>query len=672
MIQRAASLATILPKFSTVYDPIAFKDQMMPNFKEVTAEELIDQIKPLEFRGMRLISVDTETFYTGVRANKLPGEVVRRWIKSDSKTIPNDFPFCISMCDGTNAFVVYDTLQNGFKEFKKLEAILMDRSIDKIAHNFGFDLHMIANTKVNMCGRLHDTVDLSKLTRANAFSHALLDIAKELPNGITKFEYMVKSYKDANHITDYRQIPHELMTQYTCADVWNAIYTFVEHYPRLREYEIEDLYELESQMILVTYYMEREGITLDPDYEDELIPELENEANEAERKIYDGAGEVFNINSGQQLYNVLQRMGYGHLVKMSKPTDGMLAKGIVVGNPKLDKLEMDRLEEAGVPIIKDIMTYRKAEKLLNTFARKLYEMKDFNNVVHCNINKIEAKTGRFSISMPSMQNMPRRKDSRVRGAFVAPAGYRLYDFDFKSQESIILVHYSKAAYLMQLLNEGKDIHTAVASIIYSLAYEEVSKALREIAKSVEFAIVYGAGPDKVATMTGLSKEEAAYVMKTFLKNCPEIDSFIKGANSIMKKRHCIKTILGRLVYAEKGREYACVNYVCQGSAADSTKMRMVVIFKFLMANHYLSFMILQVHDSLLQKIHETEKHIIGKLRYLQTERDLFRVPVLVDVAECYPTWKDKKDIEVEATPLTAEEQARMDAFDIWSAGLFGR
>lgn len=296
-------------------------------------------------------------------------------------------------------------------------------------------------------------------------------------------------------------------------------------------------------------------------------------------------------------------------------------------------------------------------------------MRDAAGVVHCNINTIEAKTGRFSISSPSMQNMPRRKDSRVRDAFIAPPDFTLYDYDFKSQESIILVHYSKSQYLKDIIDRGGDIHTAVASIIYSIPYEEVSKELRNISKSVEFAIVYGAGAAKVSDMTGLSVEESAVVMKKFLKNAPEVDIFINTANKVAKERRTVRTIRKRPVCVERGREYACVNYVIQGSAADSTKGRMVDIHKFLKANNLKTYMALQVHDSLLNVVHKDEEYILGYLRWLQTERELFRVTVTVDVARCVPTWRNKTDIDIEAVRPPDEMMEKMQNYDIWAEGI---
>lgn len=680
MAIQAKHIATILPRSVAQYSPDTFHEIAKPFLHEATAEQVLDEIKPIEFDflpGERLIAIDTETLaYPQIANNRLPADVQRRWIKRGSKYIPNDFPFCYSICDGTQSFVVYDTLQNKFAEFKKLAPLLSDRSISKVGHNIGFDLHMIANSGVDIKGRLHDTLHISKLVRADALQHNLLGLAVEMQqqgiDSIPEFEKMLDAYKEAYKITSYADFPRDLMTQYTGADTWNTIKAFEWLYPQLSFDDQVPLYEIESQMLIVAYWMERNGVLLDPSYKDVLIPELQEEVDTAERKIYETAGCRFNINSSSQLYAVLDKLGYGNKVRRKRPTDAMLAKGITEGNPSFDKYEMERLEAEGVPLIADIQRFKASEKLLNTFAIKLYELADSTNTVHCNINTMEAKTGRFSISVPSMQNMPRRKDSRVRDAFIAPPGYCLYDFDFKSQESIILVHYSRSQYLMDILNKGGDIHTAVASIIYSIPYEKVSKELRNISKSVEFAIVYGAGAAKVAQMTGLSLDEAGLAMKQFLRNAPEVDIFIRTANKIAKERGKVRSIRHRVIYLERNREYACVNYVIQSSAADSTKGRMVAIHKFLRANNYQSYISIQVHDSLLNVIKDGEEELLGYLRWLQTERELFRVPVLVDVAKCTPTWRRKEDIDVEAVQPPDDMLQKMKDYDIWNEGILRR
>ena len=665
-IQAKQATSSIVQKYVLNYSADVFESQKEVMFQEVTAEQALKIIKPCEFwflPGRKFISVDTETYYTGVPSSRMPSHVVRRWIKKTSKEIPNDFPFCLTICDGTNAVVIYDTLDNQFQEFKKLEVLLNDRGIDKVLHNADYDLHMIMNAGIKMCGRIWDTMFLSKLVRADAFTHNLLDIAKEIQpkiQTITKFEHMVDSYKQQHRIVDYRKIPKELMTQYTCADTWNTIKVFEFFYPKLAEMDLEDLYNLENEVMIVAFSMERTGVKIDENYKDILIPELEAEVNDAEREIYETAGVAFNINSGPQLYLVLNQLGFGHLVKINRKT----------GNPVFNAVAMEELQNYGVPLVEKIQRYKASLKLLNTFAVKLYEMCDADDVVHCNINSIEAKTGRWSISSPSMQNMPRRKDSRVRDAFIAPDGYVLYDFDFKSQEAIILVHYSRAQYLQDIVNGGGDIHRAIAGLIYSCAYDEVTKQQREAAKSVEFAMIYGAGAAKVITMPGMegvTLGEANQIISKFMHNIPEVASFIKVANKKAKEVGCIKTIKGRRVYVERNREYACVNYVIQGSAADSTKSRLVALHKFLKANGFKSRMILQVHDSLLYIIHKDEEaFILPYLRWLQIERELFRVPVLVDVSRCANTWRVKEELDIPAIEPPKDMLDKMDEYDLWS------
>lgn len=670
--------ATIQHSTMVYYDPDTFNDYKHDSFMEITADELLERITPVIIETIpneRFIAVDTETFYTGIPSNRMPAHVVRRWIKGKSSNyIPNDFPFCVSISDANGSYAIYDTLQNQFKEFKKLEKALGDTSISKIFHNAGYDMHMLANAGVNMRGRLHDTYILSKLLRSSAFTHSLFDVSKSLQDEaavVLLFEQMVNAYKSAHRISDYREIPHELMTQYTCADTWNALCVFESLYPKLDEQGLSKLYEIESEILVVAYNMERRGIKIAADYEHELIPTLIQEVEEAETSIYQEAGVTFNINSGKQLEEVLKGLGYGRLIRYKEPTPKMLEKGILEGNPSFDKVEMERLENEGVPLISKIQKYKSSLKLLNTFALKLYEMRDFDYFVHCNFNTIEAKTGRYSISSPSMQNMPRRKDDRVRGAFIAPEDYALYDFDFRAQESLILAHYSRAEYLLDMVRQGHDIHKATASLVFSKSVDQVTPEERSDAKSVGFAITYGAGAGKVANMTHKSVAEAKYIIRTYMKNIPEVDIFIATANKVAKERGRIKTVLGRPVNTEKGREYACVNHIIQGSAADSTKVRMLDIYKFLRANNYKTYMILQVHDSLLQCVHtQEEDFILGYLKWLQTERDLFRVDVTVDVARCVPTWRDKEDINITAVKPPEAQLEKMYAYNIWEEGLF--
>lgn len=671
-IQKKAELNNIKQRTWMNYSPEALAACKYDNLIECTAEYCLEHIKPAEIPGLpgKWICFDTETEPTGVPANMMPSSVIRRWIKRGSKEIPNDFPFCYSICDGTTSFVIYDRWDKGFKELKKLKPLLEDPNINKCGHNLKYDLHMAKNSGVDIKGMIFDTLPASKICRAWALTHSLFDNAKEIDEGICEFEFMVDSYKQKYKVTNYALIDHDLMTQYTGADTWNGFYVCKRLVRIAQEHADDgwfDLCLLENEIIKITYFAEREGVLIDPAYEEPLMQALKQQAEEAEKKVYDTAGCFFNMNSGQQLESILIKLGYGDLIKYNKPTDTMLAKGISKGNPKFKKEDKERMINEGCKILEDIQLYQKAEKLLNSFAVKLYTMKDSNDRVHCSFNTAEAKTGRFSISQPSFQNMPRRGESRIRKAFVAPEGYTIYELDYASQESKIMVHYSRSEYLIEALHAGKDIHKIFASMIFDVPYDNVTKDQRQVAKSVEFAIVYGAGAAKVSSMSGISEAEAKQVMADVYKRMPEVNAFIKTANSIAKERKWVKTIKGRQVYVEKGREYACVNYIIQGSAADCTKVALRRINQYLRANHYDTKFILQVHDSCMFYVKNDEADIvIPKLLWLMEERNLFRVPITADCGVSVDgTWAGKEDKEVKPEPPTPEEQAAIDAYNIW-------
>ena len=375
------------------YNPATFKEHVVDKFIELQdPQELLNRVKPFEFKGRRFITFDTETHPHFRNSHIVPKEVVRRWVGTGKKAVPQDFPFCISICDGTNAYTIFDTVENGFDKFKQLSPLFEDPSVEKIAHNTKYDMHMFANAGLRIVGRLHDTVVLSKLANENRASFQLRDLAARIPGGIVKFEFMVDSYKTLNKVTDYRQIPRELLSEYANADVWNCYLTFITEYEKLEQDELVELYDNECELMVALYAMERYGMKTDVDYEAPLKEELQKLTDDAERAIYDEAGSMFNINSGKQLYEVLMKLS----------VDPTLIKSTDKGNPKLDKDALANLAEVhDVSIVKKILEYRKYEKLLNTYAVGIYDQRDADNRVHGSINQTEATTGRMSITKPA-------------------------------------------------------------------------------------------------------------------------------------------------------------------------------------------------------------------------------------------------------------------------------
>lgn len=392
------------------YNPLTFaKEHKVKHFIDTDDPQVIlNNIKPYNYEGLKIISMDTETSPLDLDSNDIPQGLVRRWVGTGKSAKPQDLPFCMSFFDGTTAFSIYDSLDNKFSKFKALAPLLEDSSVDKVLHNAKFDMHMIQNIGMKIKGKIHDTVTLSKLANENRMSYMLMRLASDLKHGITKFEYMVDAYKKQHKIGSYRQIPRELMTQYANADVSNCFYLFLRDYAVIIEDELLPLYTNELKLMIALYSMERRGMRVDKDYEKPLKEELQDLATSSEQSVYDQAGRMFNMNSGKQLYEILIAVG----------TDPSLIKKTEKGNPKLDKKALDRLaKKHGVSFVQDILEYRKNEKLLTTYAIGIYAQADSVNKVHGGINQTEAVTGRMSVTKPALQTLPKR-DKRIRSAFI--------------------------------------------------------------------------------------------------------------------------------------------------------------------------------------------------------------------------------------------------------------
>ena len=276
---------------------------------------------------------------------------------------------------------------------------------------------------------------------------------------------MVDSYKTLNKVTDYRQIPRDLLTQYGGADVWNCYLEFVADYEVLERDDLIELYDKECELMVALYAMERFGFATDSEYEGPLKEELQQLTDEAEKAIYDEAGRMFNINSGKQLYDVLMTLGVnqGWIPSTAK------------GNPQLNKDVLNTLAtKYNVNIVKNILEFRKYEKLLTTYAVGIYDQKDAETRVHGNINQTEATTGRMSITKPALQTLP-KKDKRIRRAFVPSDDYELWFMDLDQIEYRLFAHYAKIPSLLEAIDNGHDVHAATASMLFNTRLDEMLK-----------------------------------------------------------------------------------------------------------------------------------------------------------------------------------------------------
>lgn len=634
VIQKGTGYTYVAETFAT--------EHAYDNFIEVEDPlELLRLVQPFEFRDRKFITFDTETHPHFAKSSQVPPSVVRRWVGSGKTATPQDYPFCISICDGKNSYTIYDTINNKFAKFKQLAPLFEDPSIEKIAHNTKFDMHMFANAGLRIIGKLHDTVVLAKLADENRTSYQLRDLAARKKGGIVKFEYMVDGYKQMNKVKDYRMIPKELLTQYANADVWNCYLTFITEYEKLEADGLVELYDNEMELMIALYAMERYGMNTDLEYEEPLKESLQSMTDEAERAIYEEAGCMFNINSGKQLYDVLMKLGV---------SDSLISR-TEKGNPVLDKNALATLADVhGVSIVQKILEFRKCEKLLNTYAIGIYEQIDSDGKAHGSINQTEATTGRMSITKPALQTLP-KKDKRIRKMFLPDDGYMLWFMDLDQVEYRLFAHYAKIPSLLEQIKNGYDVHAATAATLFGRNLEELVKkvhegddeatALRSRAKTLNFALIYGMGNQALANDLKVSLTEATDIKARYFSTMPEARVFINTVYQVIKMRGFVKNFYGRRRRLDADDCYKAPNALIQGCAADYIKHKVVDIYKFLQYNKLKTHMVNIVHDELVINFSHEELEYVPTLRWLLSDFEHFRCPITAGVEYGNPSWGQK-------------------------------
>ena len=671
-------MATIQPKKRPViqkgngymYIPKTFaKDHACKNFIEVDdPQEILRNIKPFELDGRKFITFDTETHAYFKHSKDVPKTVCRRWVGTGKSAVPQDFPFSLQICDGINSYILYDNIDNGFEKFKQLAPLFEDETIEKIAHNTKFDMHMFANAGLKIKGRLHDTVVLAKLTDENRSSFQLRDIAARKKGGIVKFEYMVDAYKQMNKVKDYRLIPRELLTQYGGADVWNCYLTFITEYEKLIEDDLVDLYNNEMELMITLYAMERYGMKTDLSYEAPLKEDLQKLTDEAERAIYDEAGCMFNINSGKQLYEVLMKLGV---------SDTLISR-TDKGNPKLDKDALNTLAEVhNVSIVKKILEFRKCEKLLNTYAVGIYDQIDAEGRAHGSINQTEATTGRMSITKPALQTLP-KKDKHIRKMFIPDDNHELWFMDLDQVEYRLFAHYAKIPGLIESITNGHDVHAATAALLFNKDLEDLVKkvhegdeeanSLRAKAKTINFALIYGVGQGHLAELLNCSETEASSIKARYFSTMPEAHIFINTVYQVIKMRGFVKNYYGRRRRLDSDDCYKAPNALIQGCAADYIKHKLVDIYKYLKYNNLETHIVNIVHDELVIDFNKDELEHVPVVRWLMSEFEKFRCPITAGVEVGQPSWGQK----VEPTNIGFKEPDNFDflSYNVYDGSVF--
>jgi len=384
---------------------------------------------------------------------------------------------------------------------------------------------------------------------------------------------------------------------------------------KIKKEKLDKLYwRIEEPLIQVLAEMEYTGVNIDKKYLSSLIEEYELDIGRLEKEIYKLCGEEFNINSSQQLSEILYR-------KLNLPVTKKIKTGF-----STDAGALKAIYDSS-PIIRKILDWREKTKLKNTYIDVLPALIDPEDLrVHTTYNQLGTSTGRISSSDPNLQNIPVRTDygRQIRKAFIPGKGYDLIlASDYSQIELRVLAHLSEDENLLGSFNRKEDIHTRTASEIFRVSYDNVDVTLRRKAKAINFGIIYGMTEYGLKSRLSIPEEEAKEYIQKYFDRYPGVKKYLKFLIDDAYKKGYSTTIFGRKRYLKElgssnvrirslGERFA-VNTPIQGSAADIMKLSTVILFNKLKLNNIDSNIILHVHDELVLELKERDLEKIKKI-----------------------------------------------------------
>lgn len=493
----------------------------------------------------------------------------------------------------------------------RLKPVLENPRIKKIGQNIKYDYIVLKNEGINLQGIEYDTMVLSYLLEPNWGKHNLDKLAVYyLQENKIPFENLVG--KGKKQLT-MDLVPVENAAEYACQDAHLALSLSRVLWPLVKEKKLDHLYhEIEKPLIEVLAEMEIWGVKIDVDFLKNLSQELEKKLRELEKQIYEMAGQEFNVNSPQQLSQVLF---YKLNLPASKKT--RINRGLSTATEILEELAPIH------PLAGAVLEYRQLAKLKSTYTDTLVELVNpETGRVHTSYNQTIAATGRLSSSDPNLQNIPARGEAgkKIRQAFIPEEGYLLLSADYSQIELRLLAHLSEDPGLIEVFLNDRDIHTETAKRVFGPAAELFPEEMRRRAKIINFSIIYGTSAFSLAKELETSQAEAQKFIERYFSEHKRVKEFLDRMVEIARERGYAETIFGRQRQIpelrssdnntfQAGRRMA-LNTPIQGSAADIIKLAMINIFREIKNKKLRTRMILQVHDELVFEVPYEEKELV--------------------------------------------------------------
>ena len=513
-----------------------------------------------------------------------------------------------------------------------LRPVLESPSMGKTAHNANYDLTVLANHGVKVANVDFDTMVAAHLMGRKAIglknlALQVLDVEMEEITGLIG--------TGRKQITfDKTSIDRAAVYSAKDSDVTGRLRTFFD--PQLRRAGIWELFtDVEMALVPVLVDMQRNGIGLNVGSLHEMSRDLAQHLRRVEQAIYDSVGHTVNINSPQQLSDLLFN-------ELQLPK----TKRTKTGGYTTDAGALEGLRGAH-PVIDGVLEYRQLSKIKSTYVDSLPELiNPRTGRIHTSYNQTGSSTGRVSSSDPNLQNIPVRTElgRQVRRAFVAEnvPEWTLVSADYSQIELRVLAHLSQDAALLEAFNRGEDIHSATGALMYDVPIENVTSDMRRISKVLNFGVIYGLSPFGISQQTEFSPDEGQKFIDNYFSKYPGIRDYLDSVKQQAREDGYVSTPLGRRRYipeihasnfnVRQGAERAAVNMPIQGGAADIMKLAMIKVHKKLNESGLRTRLLLQVHDELMFEAPMDEVDAVTDLALEEMSNAMdMSVPLKVDV-----------------------------------------
>ena len=483
--------------------------------------------------------------------------------------------------------------------------------IAKIAHNAKYDYTVLDQHGLRVSPISFDTMIGEWLTNPATKHKGLKDLARQRL-GIEMTEISELIGKGRSQKT-FAEVPIDEAAPYGAADADITLRLVKPLKAEIKAKNQEDILDLEMPLVEVLSAMEQAGVRLDVAFFQQMSRELTDELAALEMKIYEIAGEPFNVNSTQQLSDILFK-------KLQLPHEGL--KRTKSGHYSTSASVLDSLKQNDTSgIIDAIISYRELGKLKSTYVDALPAMVNPNTGrIHTSFNQTGAVTGRIASNSPNLQNIPIRSEvgQQIRRGFITDEGWLFLAADYSQVELRVLAHISQDKALIDAFLQDQDIHRTTAAAVYGVPIEEVTFNQRRFAKAVNFGLIYGMGAYRLARDSELTLAEAEDYIAGYFERFPGIRLYLDQTKELARTQGYVETLLGRRRYfpifkmpasgsnrqAMMRAEREAVNHPIQGTAADIIKIAMKQLHEALA--DYRARMVLQVHDELVLEVPQEE------------------------------------------------------------------